>query len=117
VAARSSHLDTAVAFARFAAGEPGQRITTLAGRLVPSLRSVVPTSYASVLPPPAHGQVFVDAIPTIRRTPVLRTWPEIEELSGELLTRAFYEPGYTTDRFLQELDAGTRPLFREATGG
>jgi multiple sugar transport system substrate-binding protein len=114
VAARSRNRDEAVAFARFGAGEPGQRITTLAGRLVPSLKSVVPTSYAAVLPPPAHGQVFVDAIPNIRRTPVLRTWAEIEEVSGELLTRAFHEPNYTVDHFLRELDAQTRPLFREA---
>jgi hypothetical protein len=44
---------------------------------------------------------------------VIPTWPEIEDVAEEFLTRLFYEQGYTMDQFLSDLDAQTRPLFEE----
>ena len=111
----AGNLEAALEFVAFATGSKGQRLTAAGGRTVPSLKQVS-TSEAFLDPfqEPAHSRVFIEAIPTIRRTPVLPTWPEIEDVAEEILTRAFYEPGYTVDDALRALDAATRPLFEEA---
>jgi multiple sugar transport system substrate-binding protein len=57
--------------------------------------------------------VFLDAVPVLRRTPVLPTWPEIEDVTEEILTRAFYEEGYTVDQAVEDLEAQTEELFAE----
>jgi multiple sugar transport system substrate-binding protein len=57
--------------------------------------------------------VFLDGIPDLRRTPVIPTWPEIEDLAEEILTRAFYEPGYTIDDAIAALEDQTSELFAE----
>jgi hypothetical protein len=44
---------------------------------------------------------------------VLPTWPEIEDLAEEILTRAFYEPGYTIDDAIEALGSETEALFAE----
>ncbi|MBW3594325.1 MAG: sugar ABC transporter substrate-binding protein, partial [Actinobacteria bacterium] len=82
---------------------------------VPSLREVA-TSGAFLDPsqPPAHSEVFLEAIENMRRTPVIPTWPEIEDVAEEVLTKAFYEEDYTLDDAIRELDELTRPLFEEA---
>jgi multiple sugar transport system substrate-binding protein len=64
--------------------------------------------------PPRHSEVFLEAIPTIRRTPVLATWPEIEDVAEQVLIRAFYEDGYSVDEAISDLDRETRSLFEEA---
>lgn len=106
--------EAAARFVAFATGEQGQTITALGGRTVPSLKEVA-TSGAFLDPTqaPADSQVFLDGIPTIRRTPVISTWPEIEDLAEEILTRAFYEPGYSIDDTIAALEEETVPLFEE----
>ncbi len=111
----SDRLDAAVRFIAFATGRKGQTITALGGRTVPSLKEVSRSpAFLDPTRPPRHSRVFLDGIPYIQRTPVILTWPEIEDVSEEIFTRAFYEPGYTLDDALRELDAATRPLFEEA---
>jgi multiple sugar transport system substrate-binding protein len=101
-------------FVAFATGEQGQTITALGGRTVPSLREVARSgAFLDPTQPPAHPEVFLEGIEHIRRTPVLATWPEIEDITEEILTRAFYEPGYTIDQAIADLTAQTRPLFQE----
>lgn len=114
IAAQSSDHAAAAAFIGYAVGQQGQTITALGGRTVPSLKAVS-TSGAFLDPtqPPASSQVFLDAIPGLRRTPVLPTWPEIEDLAEEILTRAFYEPGYTIDDAIEALESETTDLFAE----
>ncbi len=103
-------------FVRFATGSTGQEITALGGRTVPSLRSVSRSgAFLSPTDPPKHSEVFIDGVEYIRRTPVIPTWPEIEDLAGEYLTRAFYEPGYTVDDAIADIAADTAPLFEEGT--
>ena len=111
----SDDLDAALEFVSFATGERGETITALGGRTVPSLESVA-TSGAFLNPaqPPKSSQVFLDGIPNIRATPVIPTWPEIEDVAEEILTRAFYEQGYTVDDAVNDLDEQTRDLFAEA---
>jgi multiple sugar transport system substrate-binding protein len=111
------HLDAATRFAAFAGGPTGQGLLALGGRTVPALRSVAAGAFLDPAQAPEHDQVFLDGIEVMRRTPVLPTWPEIEDVSEEILTRAFYEPGYTIDDAIADLDAQTRALFAEGRGG
>lgn len=106
--------DAAARFIAFATGEQGQTITALGGRTVPSLKQIARSgAFLDPTQAPAHPAVFLDGIPSIRRTPVLATWPEIEDLAEEILTRAFYEPGYSIDDAIAALEAETAPLFEE----
>ncbi|MFP5298429.1 MAG: ABC transporter substrate-binding protein [Actinomycetota bacterium] len=116
IASGSDALDAAVTFLGFALGEQGQTITAVGGRTVPSLVEV--SESAAFLNPgqaPRHSDVFLEGISHLRRTPVIPTWPEIEDVVEEILTRVFYDPAYDVDRGLQEIDAQTRPLFEEGT--
>lgn len=115
IAAGSDEIDTAAAFVRFATGEEGQTLGALSGRTVPSLQAVAESgAFLDPVQPPRHSEVFLDAVPTIRRTPVLATWPEIEDVAEQVLIRAFYEDGYSVDEAIADLDRETRSLFEEA---
>jgi multiple sugar transport system substrate-binding protein len=115
IASGSDAVEEAAAFVRFATGEEGQTLGALSGRTVPSLQSVAQSgAFLDPVQPPRHSEVFLDAVPTIRRTPVLATWPEIEDVAEQILIRAFYEEGYTIDDAIGDLDAETRDLFEEA---
>lgn len=111
---RSSGLSEAAArFISYAVGDEGGTITALGGRTVPALRDVAESgAFLDPLQPPEHPEVFLEVIPHIRRTPVIPTWPEIEDVSAEILTRIFYE-GYSIEDALDEMDERTRPLFAE----
>ena len=116
IAAGSDETDTAALFVAYATGSQGQTITALGGRTVPSLRSVAESgAFLDPTQPPSRSQVFLDAIEGLRRTPVIPTWPEIEDLAQEILTRAFYEPSYSIDDAIDALDAETEALFAEGT--
>ncbi|MGH2753525.1 MAG: ABC transporter substrate-binding protein, partial [Actinomycetota bacterium] len=114
----TDQLEAALDFVGFAVGDDGQTLTALAGRTVPSLESVA-TSGAFLNPsqPPRHPRVFLASIPVMQRTPVIPTWPEIEDVSTEIITRAFYEEGYTIDQALEDLEAETSSLFEEGSNG
>lgn len=114
IAAQSNEQDAAADFIAYATGEQGQTIAALGGRTVPSLVSVAQSgAFLDPSQPPASSQVFLDAIPNLRRTPVLPTWTEIEDLAEEILTRAFYEPGYSIDDAIEALQNETSDLFAE----
>ena len=118
ISSDSEALGSAADFVAFAMGNDGQTLLSLSGRTVPSLEEVA-TSGAFLDPsqPPAHSEVWLDATSVIRNTPVLSTWPEIEAIAEEILTKAFYEEGYTIDDAIQELEEQTAPLFEEAAAG
>lgn len=108
-------LDAAADFIAYATGKQGQSITALAGRTVPSLKEVANSGvFLDPLRPPKHSEVFLEGIEYMRRTPVLSTWSEIEDIAEEILTRAFYEDGYTLDDALRDLEEQAGPLFEEA---
>ena len=118
IAAQSDDPSAAADFIAYATGEEGQTITALGGRTVPSLKSVSRSgAFLDPTQPPEHSQVFLDAVEGLRRTPVLPTWPEIEDLAEEILIRAFYEPGYTVDDAIDALRTETAELFAEGTSG
>ena len=114
ISAQSPDHDAAADFIAYATGNQGQTIAALGGRTVPSMISI--SESGAFLDPsqaPANSEVFLDAIPNLRRTPVLPTWTEIEDLAEEILTRAFYEPGYTIDDAIDALENETSDLFAE----
>lgn len=118
ISAGSEAQDSAADFVSFAMSADGQTLAALSGRTVPSLIEVSESgAFLDPSQPPAHSQVFLDAIEGMRYTPVLPTWPEIEDIAEEVLTKAFYEEGYTIDDAIEELDEKTQPLFEEASSG
>ena len=118
IAAGSDNKEAALEFIRFITGQEGQTLTAFGGRTVPSLKSVAESgAFLDPTQEPRHSEVFLEGVPFIRRTPVIPTWPEIEGVSEELLTRLFYAVGYTVDDFLRDLKDQTDPLFAEAAQG
>ena len=114
ISAQSDSHAGAADFIAYATGNQGQTIAALGGRTVPSMISISESgAFLDPSQPPASSEVFLDAIPNLRRTPVLPTWTEIEDLAEEILTRAFYEPGYTIDDAIEALRTETTDLFEE----
>ena len=113
VASSARDPEAAAAFIAYATGQQGQTITALGGRTDPSLRSVA-TSPAFLSParPPASSQVFLDAVPHLRHTPVTPSWPEVEDVIGTQLQRAF-EDGVPLDEVLAEIAKQADPLLRQ----
>ncbi|HET9140829.1 sugar ABC transporter substrate-binding protein [Actinophytocola sp.] len=113
IANSSPNPAAAAKFVAFAVGQQGQNITALGGRTVPSLRSVA-TSPAFLSPtrPPASSQVFLDAIPHLRHTPVTPSWPEVEDVIDTQLQRAF-EDGVPLDEALAEIQKQADPLLQK----
>jgi multiple sugar transport system substrate-binding protein len=103
--------DEAWDFVEFANSREGQTIIAGTGRTVPS-RIDVSHSPAFLDPskPPAHSEVFLDAIETVRRSPSTSTWPEIEDVTDGILENALYL-GEPVDDVIRRLDEATRPLF------
>jgi multiple sugar transport system substrate-binding protein len=94
ISAGGGDVKAAADFVSFAVGQQGQTIAALGGRTVPSLKAVADSpAFLDPSRAPESSQVFLDAIPLIRRTPVTPSWPEIEDIAAEQLTRAFYEEG------------------------
>ncbi|WP_433003070.1 ABC transporter substrate-binding protein [Kribbella sp. CA-294648] len=112
VASSSKQQDDAAKFIAYAVGQQGQTITALGGRTVPSLRAVA-TSPAFLSPTraPASSQVFLDAIPHLRHTPVTPSWPEVEDVIGNQLERAFSD-GVPLDQVLGEIRKQADPLLK-----
>jgi multiple sugar transport system substrate-binding protein len=114
ISSLSKDPDAAADLVAYAAGQQGQTLAALGGRTVPSLIAVAQSgAFLNPTQAPARSEVFLDAIPNLLRTPVIPTWPEIEDLAHEILTRAFYEPGYTIDDAIEALRAETGGLFAE----
>ena len=112
VASASKNKEAAAKFVAYAVGQQGQTTTALGGRTVPSLRSVA-TSAAFLSPDraPASSQVFLDAVPHLRHTPVTPSWPEVEDVIDTQLQRAF-EDGVPLDEVLAEIRKQADPLLQ-----
>lgn len=95
LSAKAKDKDAAWTFIEFANAAEGQTIMAGTGRTVPSLRAVAES--AAFLDPnqrPAHSQIFLDVIPSLRHMPNLPKWTSIEEAASNEIERAFY--GQTT---------------------
>jgi multiple sugar transport system substrate-binding protein len=112
IASSSKNQAAAAKFVAYAVGQQGQTVTALGGRTVPSLRSVASSpAFLSPTRAPASSQVFLDAIPLLRHTPVTPSWPEVEDVIGNQLQRAF-EDGVPLDEILAEIQKEADPLLK-----
>jgi multiple sugar transport system substrate-binding protein len=98
-------------FVEFALGPQGAAIIAKTGRTVPSVVSVARgTAFLDATQRPARAQVFLDAIPTIRRLPNIAAWNEIETKADVIIEEWFY--GTERPEALGiEIDLATRELF------
>jgi len=93
MAAKAASPVAAQAFVEYALSVEGQSLLAKSGRTVPSRISVA-TSPAFLDPvlAPQRAQVFLDAIPLLRRTPNTARWHEVESRADVLLDEWLYEP-------------------------
>ena len=113
--ADSTQHDAAFSFVEYALGPDGAPVIAETGRTVPSLRAVAESD--AFLDPgqdPASSAVFLDTIPAIRQLPTISTWPEIEDVSNEILEAA-REAGTPAVEVASQLDEATRELFARAS--
>jgi multiple sugar transport system substrate-binding protein len=116
ITAGSDAKDAAWRYLEFALGPEGQRIAAGSGRTVPSLRSVAESDvFLDPEAEPAHSEVFLEQIPTLRSVPLISTWPEIEDIANALLEEAYYGGGRALEVAL-EITAATRDAFARAEG-
>jgi multiple sugar transport system substrate-binding protein len=110
----SKHKDAAWRFVEYAMSAEGQRIIAATGRTVPSHIEVSKSdAFLDPAKPPANAQVWLDAIPTLRRVPTVSTWPEIEDVTNGILENAMYR-GDRLDDVIRKIDEQTLPLFARA---
>jgi multiple sugar transport system substrate-binding protein len=114
MAGASTRKDAAWRFVEFALGFEGQRILARTGRTVPSLKDVAESgAFLDPAQKPARSQVFLEAIPTIRRVPTISTWPEIEDATAGILENGMYL-GTPVPEVARQVDEATRPMFARA---
>lgn len=93
MAAKAAAPDDARAFVEYALSVPGQSLLAKSGRTVPSRISVATSpAFLDTTQAPQHAQVFLDAIPLLRRTPNTARWHEVESKADVLLDEWLYEP-------------------------
>lgn len=88
----SQHKTAAVDFVRFATSQAGQELLSQSGRIVPVNKAAAYSSaFLDKDQPPAHAQVFLDAINDLRRTPNIPNWYEIETRINPLIEEWMFE--------------------------
>jgi len=103
--------DAAWTFIEFANSPAGQTILAASGRTVPSLRSVAQSpAFLDSSQRPANSAAFLDGIPSIRATPIMATWVQIENRAGEEIERAFYGEA-TLAEAIAAAESRTLPYF------
>ena len=114
--ADSNNKAGAWAFIEFANSPEGQTLVAKSGRTVPSLKSVAESpAFLDPNAKPASSRIFLDVIHYIRSVPVISTWPDIEDLAGKEIERAFYGE-VTVDQAIDAARAATAEYFRGYAG-
>ena len=79
-------------FVAYAISAEGQTLLAGSGRTVPSRKSVAQSPvFLDPKLPPEHAQVFLDAIPNLRRTPSVAVWNEVETKADQVMEECYYE--------------------------
>ena len=85
-------------FIEYANSTEGQTIIAGTGRTVPSLKTVAESNaFLDPKAKPASSKVWIDVIPSIRSTPIMKNWMDIEDVFGAELERAFYQGAIVDD--------------------
>ncbi|MBL0087881.1 MAG: sugar ABC transporter substrate-binding protein [Ideonella sp.] len=112
----STNKDSAYRFMEFAAGPVGSAIVSRSGRTVPALKSVAESpDFLDASQRPRSARVFLDVIPSIRRTPNVAVWNEVETRNDAIFEDWYFNPQLSTKDLAKALDDATRGLF--ASGG
>lgn len=89
--ANAKDKDAAWAFIEYALGPEGQTELATTGRTVPSLTAIAESPvFLDPKALPKHSQVFLDAIPALRRLPSIGAWPEVEDIFNAEFQEALY---------------------------
>jgi multiple sugar transport system substrate-binding protein len=111
MAARAKDKDSAWKLIEFANSVEGQTLMAGTGRTVPSLMQVAESpAFLDPTQLPASSRVFLDAIPLLRRVPLLPEWPRIEEMASREIERAFYGQATVLEAAQSAIDS-TIPYF------
>ena len=87
----SGKKDRAWKLIEFASSAEGQTILAQSGRIMPTLRAVAESeAFLQSGDVPKNSRVFIDELAHARSFPVLIQWPQIEEIAGEEIERAFH---------------------------
>ena len=109
--AKGGSAEAAAAFVEFAAGPEGQRLLARSGRTVPSRPRVARSgAFLDRSKPPESSQVFLDAIPRLKRLPTDAQWTEAEDAADLALERMFYGD-LSVDEAIERIDRETGPLL------
>jgi multiple sugar transport system substrate-binding protein len=109
--AKAGDTAAAHAFVAYAAGPEGQRLLARAGRTVPSRPDVARSSaFLDPRRPPRSSQVFLDAIPKLRRLPSDARWTEAEDAANLALERAYYGD-LSLDEAIERIERETTPML------
>ncbi|GIH09945.1 ABC transporter substrate-binding protein [Rhizocola hellebori] len=106
----SKNKESAWKFMEFAMSPEGQRIIAATGRTVPSHIATAKSNAFLDGNAPAHAQIFLDAVPSLKAVPTISTWPEIEDITEGILENALYR-GDKLDDVIAEIDKQTKPIF------
>jgi len=113
LAARSRDKESAWALIEFANSVEGQTLMAGTGRTVPSLRQVAESpAFLDPDQAPASSRVFLDALPLLRRVPLLPEWPRIEETASREIELAFYGQASVPEAARSAISL-TLPYFEE----
>ena len=94
LAKSSPRKEAAYRFIEFVMATEGSTLLSKTGRTVPSVKSVAEgPAFLDPSAPPRSARVFLDVIPTIRRTPNIATWNEIESRVDPMIEDWFYSQG------------------------
>jgi multiple sugar transport system substrate-binding protein len=105
--------DAAYRFVDFALSRAGSTIIAKSGRSVPSLKAVAESpAFLDESARPRSARVFLDSIKTMRRTPNIATWNEIETRVDPLIEEWFFYPETLQESLGSELTALV-PLLRQ----
>jgi multiple sugar transport system substrate-binding protein len=103
--------DAAAEFVSYAAGPEGQRLLARSGRTVPSRPDVARSdAFLDRYKPPESAQVFLDAVPRIKRLPTDAQWTEAEDAADLALERMYYGD-LSIDEAIERIDRETGPLL------
>lgn len=87
----SRHKDAAYQFVEFAMGEQGAGIISRSGTTVPSRKSVAEsTDFLDPTRPPESARVFLDSLASLRRTPNIEAWDEVETSIDALMAQWYF---------------------------
>jgi len=111
MAKSSTAKDAAYRFIEFALSPSGAEILAKSGRTVPAVKSIANSPvFLDPTQRPRSANVFLDSISTMRRTPNIGVWNEIETRADSIVEEWFFSE--FNEPLGIELNAATKDLFQ-----